>query len=116
MRKRAANRRYSTAFKVQVCTAIRAGTIGWREAQRTHGLSGGLLPMWLRKFDAGEYAPGADPERRVIEELQGHVAELERLVGRLTLENERLRIAARTTPACNDNDGADKAAPGNGTS
>lgn len=45
------NRRYSTSFKVQVCLEIRAGLIGRREAQRAYGLSGGLIHLWLCRFD-----------------------------------------------------------------
>lgn len=111
MRKSPSNRKYSTAFKVQVCTAIRAGTMGWRETERAYGISSGLLTPWLKKFDAGEYGQINHPERRVIVELQNHVAELERMVGRLTIENDRLRTALKPSPASNDNDKNEEAAP-----
>ena len=71
-------------------------------------MSGGLLTPWLRKFDAGEFGPPADLQRHFVEELECRIGELERMVGRLTIENDRLRSAL----VSNDNDRATGAASG----
>lgn len=100
------NSRYTTAFKIQTCTAIRAGTMGFREAERTFGLSNSLLTVWLKKFDAGEFGRIDNPKLRLDAALEQRIFELERIVLRLTLENERLRSAIQSRTASNDNDGS----------
>lgn len=98
------NRRYSPSFKIQVCTEIRSGLIGRREAQRIYGIGGGLIHNWLCKFDQGTLSPGLDPKRNVIGIMEDQIAELERLVGRLTAENQRLRHQVHAFTSSNDNE------------
>jgi hypothetical protein len=40
-------RRHSLQFKIQVCSDIRSGKVGRREALKTHNLSANLMQMWL---------------------------------------------------------------------
>ncbi len=40
-------RRHSPQFKIQICSDIRSGKIGRREALKTHNLSANLMQMWL---------------------------------------------------------------------
>ncbi len=47
-------RRHSPQFKLQLCTDIRSGVMGRREAQRTYKLSANLIQSWLTQYDAGE--------------------------------------------------------------
>ena len=106
---KAPTRRFSTAFKVQLCIASRAGEIGRREAQRAHSLSNSLIHDWLGRFDRGEYCPLEQLNDELRERREQHVAELERLVGRLTLEVDRLRLALARASAGNDNRPSQKA-------
>lgn len=97
-------RRFSRQFKQQLCSAIRAGRIGRREAQRAHRLSGNLIQLWLAQFDQGLFAPTEKPAARVAEEYQQRIAELERKVGQLTMEADLLKKTQVRDPANSSDD------------
>jgi len=60
-------RRHSPHFKFQLCSYIRAGVVGRRDAQRTCKLSANLIQTWLAQYDAGEMKV-ADIESSMIKE------------------------------------------------
>ena len=91
MLQKAPYRRFTRQFKLQLCSAIRAGSIGRREAQRAHRLSGSLIQLWPAQFDEGLLEPKAKPTVRIAEEYQQRIAELERKVGQQTLEIDFLK-------------------------
>ena len=65
----------------------------WRIARR-HGLSRNLIKIWVAKYEAGALdndLAAAD----ILAEYEARIAALERLVGRLTLENDFLKGASR---------------------
>jgi transposase len=69
------------------------------EVARRYGVSPSLLFRWRRLMDEGSLA-GLDAGEMVVaqsevKQLQAQVRELERLLGRKTLENEVLRDAVR---------------------
>lgn len=99
----APTRHFSRAFKFKLCSQVRAGAIGRREAQRAHALSGNLIHSWLGKFDRGELDPLITPEHAVVQRYDERIADLEQLVVRLSLDNERLRTANAVANAGNDN-------------
>lgn len=45
---------HSLQFKIQVCSDVRRGKVGRREALKAHNLSDNLMQMWLTQFDCGE--------------------------------------------------------------
>ena len=92
MTSRGPYRRHSTPFKLQLCQDIRTGTIGRRDAQRSHNLSANLIQLWLTQFDRGELT-SEEAEASVIAEYEGRIAALERKVGQLTME---LDLAKKT--------------------
>jgi transposase len=47
-------RRHSPEFKLQLCTDIRDGNLGRREAQKTCQISANLIQLWLAQHDRGE--------------------------------------------------------------
>lgn len=47
-------RRHSLQFKIQVCSDVRSGKVGRREALKAHNLSANLMQMWLTQFDRGD--------------------------------------------------------------
>ena len=52
-----------------------------------------LIRIWVEKYQAGEYSEEiADAE--VVAEYQARIADLERKVGQLTMENELLKKTA----------------------
>ena len=82
-------RRHSREFKLQVCSDVRAGVVGRREAQRKYDLSPTLLRVWLERFDRGESEmQKADPP--TIAEYEAKIAALERKIGQLTMEIDLL--------------------------
>jgi len=97
-------RRFSRQFKQSLCAAIRAGTIGRREAQRAHRLSGNLIHQWLDQFDRGRFDPTEKPAARVAEEYELRIAELERKVGQLTMEADLLKKTHKRDHSSSDDD------------
>jgi transposase len=85
-------RKFTAAFKAQVVLELLSGAKSSVELCREHQIASSVLADWkatfLRRaalvFDSPELPHGQDPLR---------VAELERLVGRLTLENDILKKA-----------------------
>jgi len=81
-------RRHSDEFKRKVCTEIRSGALGRREAQRTYRLSDNLIQAWLARFNAP--VPGSAAKSRAVaaatdphEACQQQVAALKQKVRQL---------------------------------
>jgi transposase-like protein len=86
-------RRFTPEFKSPVVLEILSGAMGVAEACRKHRLDHQVLSRW--KSDFLERAPQlfcGDPQREA--DLQ-RIDELERLVGRLTMEIAILKKASR---------------------
>ncbi|MGH8293446.1 MAG: transposase [Gammaproteobacteria bacterium] len=85
-----ARRRYSEEFKRQVCEEYLSQRAGVAQLSRRHELSPSLIRVWIGKYEQGGYAGDAQPS---IQEKQwaARVAELERKIGQLTLENDLLK-------------------------
>lgn len=79
-------RSFSAAFKLRVVREVEAGK-SVAQAAREHQLHPNLIRQWRRRYGergAGAFEPPRpDPEQRV--------AELERLIGQLTVENAFLK-------------------------
>lgn len=54
MSSRGPYRRHTAQFRLQLCTDIRSGLIGRREAQQKYRLSANLIQLWLTQYDRGE--------------------------------------------------------------
>ena len=83
--------RYSIEFKSQV--AEEAGETLHGLAKR-HDISRNLVRTWVAKYDAGSFdsdVVAAD----IVQAQEARIAALERLVGKLALENEFLKGASR---------------------
>ena len=87
-------RRHTPQFKLQLCTDIRSGTVGRREAQRKDGLSANLIQLWLTQYDRGELNR-EEVEAWTAAEDEAKIAALERKVGQLTMELELLKKTPR---------------------
>ncbi len=84
---------YSVEFKRQVAQEYLAGETLYGLAKR-HQISRNLIRIWVARYEAG----GFDDDTVVADLMQAQearIAALERLVGKLTLENEFLRGASR---------------------
>ena len=80
-------RNYSLEFKRQVVEELLSGESRPAQLCRRHNISSSLLHHWKRQYSLGKF------NNEPIEEaaLQDRIEKLERLVGKLTLENEFLK-------------------------
>ena len=86
------NRTHSSEFKRQVCEEYLSHRAGMAQLSRRYALSTSLIRTWIGKYEQGEYsglAASSPREKR----LDARVAELERKIGQLTMENEFLKRA-----------------------
>lgn len=85
-------RQFTPEFKAQVVLQVLTGAKSSAEVCREHGLGAPLLSSWKTAFLEQAALVFQGDERRSAE--QARVAELERLVGRQTLELEILKKAS----------------------
>ncbi len=91
---------YSKEFKLRVCRDLESGgTVA--EVSRRHHVHPHLVYDWAKKYrenPASAFAAGSGSKVPKVhsDSADARVAELERLVGRLTLENEFLKKTLRT--------------------
>jgi len=80
-------RTYSQEFKRQVVEELLSGESRPAQLCRRHNISSSLLYHWKKQYGRGKFnnEPTADAA------LKDRIEKLERLVGRLTLENEFLK-------------------------
>ena len=87
---------FTVEFKRRVAEEFLAGA-SLNALSRKHEVARNLIRIWVAKHQAGEFAPEFVPMPR----LSAHeikIAELERMVGKLTMELEFLRGVLRSTP------------------
>src|SRR4249919_2457719 len=89
----ATQRRYSIEFKRQVVQEYQAGETLHGLAKR-HGISRNLVRIWTAKAEAGEFDDDL-AAAGILQEYEARIGVLERLVGKLALENEFLKGASR---------------------
>ena len=87
-------RKFTVAFKRQVVEELlsRASTLG--QVSRRLDVSSGLVLHWKKRYEEGGLAEGPSGNEK---ELRIRVEQLERMVGRLTMENDLLKKAVEFT-------------------
>ena len=104
------NRRYfSLEFKRQLVEELLSGESRPAQLCRRYNLSASLLYHWKKQYSRGKF------NNEPIEEaaLKDRIEKLERLVGRLTLENEFLKKGLQMSVSQSQRNG--KLSPGAGT-
>jgi len=86
-------RRFTQDFKRSLIEQLLSETAIPTELCRRYNISSGQLYTWRKQYAAGKL----DPEPSKEAELAARVRELERLVGKLTLENEFLKKAVQNS-------------------
>ena len=89
-------RTYTIEFKRRLVEEHLSGGVGPSELARRHDISRQLLRIWAREYEAGEFAGDGPPkaDRRADE---AKIAGLERKVGQLTMELDRLKRSYEAT-------------------
>jgi transposase-like protein len=82
-------RSFTAQFKSEVVLALLTGAKSQAELCREHALSASLVSQWKDAFLANASAAFVDPDQR--SEESARLAEMERLVGRLSWENDALK-------------------------
>ena len=90
----AERRKFSVAFKRQVVEELLSQRSTLAQLGRRHDISSGLILHWRKRYEGGGLVEGLSRTER---EFQARVAELERMVGRLAMENELLKRAMQYT-------------------
>ena len=85
-------RKFSPEFKAQVVLEVLSGVKTAAQACREHGLKDSVLSHWRREFI--ERAPELFAGNAAHEQSEAKVAELERMIGQLTME---LNIAKKAS-------------------
>ena len=86
-------RRYSVEFKRQVVEEFHAGETPYHLSKR-YNICHKLIPYWAARNDAGAFDSDASVDQ-LMQQQAARIAALERLVGRLSLENDFLKTASR---------------------
>jgi transposase len=87
------HRKFTAQFKAQVVLEILTGAKRPAEVSREYGIKPELLSRWKAEFL--EHAATVFERAGQHSQEQDHIAELERLVGRLALELEVAKKASR---------------------
>jgi len=82
-------RSFSSDFKKQVVESIVSGSATQAELAREYNVSPVVINRWKKDYRAGKFFENVDS--RDLAKLELRIRDLERLVGRLTLENEMLK-------------------------
>ena len=88
----ARHRTHAIEFKRQIVQEYLGGE-SLHGLARRHDISRNLIRIWVEKYEAGAFddeAAAAD----VLQQYEARIAALERLVGKLSLENEFLKGAS----------------------
>jgi transposase len=83
-------RRFPAAFKQQVIGELLSGVYTLTQLSRRHDVSPGLILYWKKRYEGEGLVEGV---ARSEKQSLTRIAELERMVGKLTMENELLKKA-----------------------
>ena len=82
-------RQFTRQFKARLMLDVLSGVQSQAEACRKHGLNANLLALWKATFLERAHTVFDSDATRSAE--QARIAELEQVLGRMTLENELLK-------------------------
>lgn len=84
-------RTYSIEFKRQGVQEHLSGEVSLHALAKQHRVSRNLIRLWLKKYEDGEFTEEAAVLAASLEEYEARIAQLERKVGQLTMENDLLK-------------------------
>jgi transposase-like protein len=86
-------RKFDPEFKVRVVLEMISGQKGLMEASREYGIKDTVLSRWKQEFL--ERAPQVFEEPKAVDHKEERIAELEQMVGRLTMQLEMAKKVLR---------------------
>ena len=98
-------RTFSQEFKRQVVEELLSGESGPAQLCRRHNISSSLLYHWKKQYGRGKF----NNEPIAEAALKDRIEKLERLVGRLTLENEFLKKGLQNSLSQSERNGKSSA-------
>jgi len=81
-------RSFERQFKREITEAIVSGKISQLEISRKYSISPVIISRWKKEYYSGKFFENTNPD---YARLQIKIKELERMVGRLTMENDALK-------------------------
>ena len=81
-------RTFSQEFKRETTEAIVSGKVSQLEVSRKYGISPVIISRWKKEHCSGKFFENTNPD---YARLSIKIKELERMVGRLTMENDTLK-------------------------
>ena len=104
-------RNFSPEFKRQVVEELLSGTSRPAQLCRRYSIVPSLLAHWQKQYSLGKF--NNEPVKEAA--MQDRIEKLERLVGKLTLENEFLKKALQHTSNHHERNGSSSRTTGNGS-
>lgn len=92
----ARHRTHAVAFKRQIVQEYLSGEVGLNTLAKRHELCRHLIRVWIAKYERGEFDEKVEAAG-LMQHYEARIAALERMVGRLALENELLKKASRAS-------------------
>jgi len=83
-----ARRSFTQDFKREITEAIVSGKISQLEVSRKYNISPVVVSRWKKEYCSGKFFENTNPD---YARIQIKIKELERMVGRLTMENDALK-------------------------
>ena len=87
------NRKFSNSFKLKLVDEVLSGRASGAQLSRRYNLSGSSMSNWISAYRAGKLKPESvevhDDEHP--DALRTRIEELEKMVGKLALENDMLK-------------------------
>ena len=87
-------RKFSVAFKRRAVEELLGKVSSLGQLSRRLDVSSGLILHWKKRYEEGGLAEGPSGNEK---ELRSRIEQLERMVGRLTMENDFLKRAVEYT-------------------
>ena len=88
----ATRKRFSNVFKRMVVEEYLSGSSSQAQLARRYNISSQLIIRWRKSYSQGKLATDNDPD---MLSRDARIRELERMVGKLAMENELLKKAAQ---------------------
>lgn len=87
------NRKISAEFKLETVMEALRGDKTKAQICRERNITSGMLYKWEQRFleQAPQIFTQANQPNRELEDKEAQIADLERMIGRLTVENEALK-------------------------